>query len=146
MLRRNLFRMVAPLALLVSAQSAVAATLLVTKTAFCGCCKAWVERMKAAGFTVEVKDVENVTPTARKLGVPGDLRSCHTSQIGGYAIEGHVPAEDIKRLLAERPKAAGLAVPGMVMGTEGMEHGDHSMPYEVILFDRAGKTKVFAVH
>jgi hypothetical protein len=146
MLRRNLFRMVAPLALLVSAQSAVAATLLVTKTAFCGCCKAWVERMKAAGFTVVVKDVDNVTPTARKLGVPDDLRSCHTSQIGGYAIEGHVPAEDIKRLLAEHPKAAGLAVPGMVMGTEGMEHGDHSMPYEVILFDRAGKTRVFAVH
>jgi hypothetical protein len=146
MLHRNLFRIVAPLALLVSAQSAVAATLLVTKTAFCGCCKAWVERMKAAGFTVEVKDVENVTPTARKLGVPDDLRSCHTAQIGGYAIEGHVPAEDIKRLLAERPKAAGLAIPGMVMGTPGMEHGDHKMPYEVILFDRAGKTKVFAVH
>ena len=139
MLRRNLFRMVAPLALLVSAQSAVAATLLVTKTAFCGCCKAWVERMKAAGFTVEVMDVADVTPTARKLGVPDDLRSCHTSQ-------GHVPAADIKRLLAQRPKAAGIAVPGMVMGTPGMEHGDHKMPYEVILFDRSGKTKVFAVH
>ena len=146
MLRRNLIRMIAPLALLVSAQSAVAATLLVTKTAFCGCCKVWVERMKAAGFTVVVKDVENVTPTARKLGVPDDLRSCHTSQVDGYAIEGHVPAADIKRLLAQRPKAAGLAVPGMVMGTPGMEHGDHKMPYEVILFDRAGKTKVFAVH
>jgi hypothetical protein len=146
MLRRNLFRMVAPLALLVSAQSAVAATLLVTKTAFCGCCKVWVERMRAAGFTVEVKDVADVTPSARKLGVPDDLRSCHTSQIGGYAIEGHVPAADIKRLLAERPKAAGLAIPGMVMGTPGMEHGDHSMPYEVILFDRNGKTKFFAVH
>ncbi|HZB69768.1 MAG TPA: DUF411 domain-containing protein [Sphingomicrobium sp.] len=146
MLRRNLFRMVAPLALLVSAQSAVAATLLVTKTAFCGCCKAWVERMKAAGFTVVVKDVADITPTARKLGVPDDLRSCHTSQIGVYAIEGHVPAADIKRLLAQRPKAAGIAVPGMVMGTPGMEHGDHKMPYEVILFDRNGKTKVFAVH
>ena len=146
MLRRNLFRIIAPLALLASAQSAVAATLLVTKTAFCGCCKAWVERMKAAGFTVEVKNVEDVTPTARKLGVPDDLRSCHTSQIGGYAIEGHVSAADIKRLLAQRPKAAGIAVPGMVMGTPGMEHADHSMAYEVILFDRNGKTKVFAVH
>ena len=146
MLSRTLFRIIAPLALLASAESAVAATLLVTKTAYCGCCKLWVERMKAAGFTVVVKDVESVTPTARKLGVPDDLRSCHTSQIGGYAIEGHVPAADIKRLLAEHPKAAGLAVPGMVMGTPGMEHGDHSMPYEVILFDRSGKTKVFAVH
>jgi hypothetical protein len=142
----RLLRIIAPLALLASTESAVAATLLVTKTAYCGCCKAWVERMKAAGFTVVVKDVEDVAPTAHKLGVPDDLRGCHTAQIGGYAIEGHVPAADIKRLLAEHPKAAGLAVPGMVMGTEGMEHGDHSMPYEVILFDRAGKTKVFAVH
>ena len=146
MLRRKLFRIVAPLALLASAESAVAATLLVTKTAFCGCCRAWVEQMKKAGFTVEVKDVEDVSPTARKLGVPDRLRSCHTSHIGGYAIEGHVPAADIRRLLKERPKVAGIAVPGMVMGTPGMEHGDHSMPYEVILFDRAGKTRVFAVH
>jgi hypothetical protein len=146
MLRRKLFKIIAPLALLASAESAVAATLLVTKTAFCGCCKVWVERMKAAGFTVEVKDVETVTPTARKLGVPDKLRSCHTAEIGGYAIEGHVPAADIKRLLAERPKAAGIAVPGMVAGTPGMEHGDHSEPYEVILFDRSGKTRVFAVH
>jgi hypothetical protein len=146
MLRRKLFKIIAPLALLASAESAVAATLLVTKTAFCGCCKVWVERMKAAGFTVVVKDVESVTPTARKLGVPDDLRSCHTAEIGGYAIEGHVPAADIKRLLAQRPKAAGIAVPGMVPGTPGMEHGGHSEPYEVILFDRSGKTKVFAVH
>lgn len=142
----KLLKIIAPLALLASAQGAVAATLLVTKTAFCGCCKVWVERMKAAGFTVEVRDVENVTPTARKLGVPDKLRSCHTSQIGGYAIEGHVPAADIKRLLAERPKAAGIAVPGMVMGSPGMEHGDHKEPYKVILFDRSGKTRVFASH
>ena len=139
-------KIIAPLALLASAEGAVAATLLVTKTAFCGCCKVWVERMKAAGFTVEVKDVENVAPTARRLGVPEKLRSCHTAEIGGYAIEGHVPAADIKRLLAERPKAAGIAVPGMVMGSPGMEHGDHKEPYQVILFDRAGKTRVFASH
>ncbi|MGI8612267.1 MAG: DUF411 domain-containing protein [Sphingomicrobium sp.] len=146
MFRIKLLKIVAPLALLASADGAVAATLLVTKTAFCGCCRVWVERMKAAGFTVEVKDVESVTPTARKLGVPDKLRSCHTSQIGGYAIEGHVPAADIKRLLVQRPKAAGIAVPGMVAGTPGMEHGDHSDPYQVILFDRSGKTRVFASH
>ena len=146
MLRRKMFRIVAPLALLASAESAVAATLLVTKTEFCGCCAKWVERMKAAGFTVKVLTVDSVTPTARKLGVPDKLRSCHTSQIGGYAIEGHVPAADIKRLLAQRPKAAGIAVPGMVTGTPGMEHGDHKEPYKVILFDRSGKTKVFASH
>ena len=142
----KLLKIIAPLALLASAESAVAATLLVTKSAFCGCCKVWVERMKAAGFTVVVKDVDNVTPTARKLGVPDNLRSCHTSQIGGYAIEGHVPAADIKRLLAERPKAAGIAVPGMVMGAPGMEHGDHKEPYQVMLFDRTGTTRVFASH
>lgn len=144
--RIKLLKIIAPLALLASAEGAVAATLMVTKTAFCGCCRIWVERMKAAGFTVEVKDVENVTPTARKLGVPDKLRSCHTAEIGGYAIEGHVPAADIKRLLAQRPKAAGIAVPGMVAGTPGMEHGGHSEPYQVILFDRAGKTRVFASH
>ncbi|HEU4705003.1 MAG TPA: DUF411 domain-containing protein [Sphingomicrobium sp.] len=146
MLRHTLLRAIAPLALLASAEGAVAATLLVTKTAFCGCCRIWVEHMKKAGFTVEVHDVEDVTPTARKLGVPDKLRSCHTSRIGGYAIEGHVPAADIKRLLAQRPKAAGIAVPGMVAGTPGMEQGGHSEPYKVILFDRAGKTKVFASH
>ena len=146
MIRRMTLRLAASVALLSMAQSAAAATLLVTKTAFCGCCKVWVERMKAAGFTVEVKDVEDVTPTARKLGVPDKLRSCHTSHIEGYAIEGHVPAADIKRLLAQKPKAAGIAVPGMVMGSPGMEHGDHKEPYQVILFDRAGKTRVFASH
>ena len=145
-IRIKLLKIIAPLALLASAEGAVAATLMVTKTAFCGCCKVWIERMKAAGFTVTVKDVENVTPTARKLGVPDKLRSCHTSQIGGYAIEGHVPAADIKRLLAQRPKAAGIAVPGMVTGSPGMEHGDHKDPYQVILFDRSGKTRVFASH
>lgn len=145
-IRIKLLKIIAPLVLLASAEGAVAATLLVTKTAFCGCCRVWVERMKEAGFTVEVKDVENVTPTARKLGVPDKLRSCHTAEIGGYAIEGHVPAADIKRLLAQRPKAAGIAVPGMVAGTPGMEHGGHSEPYQVILFDRAGKTRVFASH
>ena len=146
MLHRQLFRIVAPLALLASAESAVAATLVVTKTAFCGCCREWVEHMKKAGFTVKVNDVENVTPTARRLGVPDKLRSCHTAEIGGYAIEGHVPAADVRRLLAQRPKAAGLAVPGMVMGPPGMQQGDQSEPYQVILFDRSGKTRVFASH
>ena len=146
MLRRRLLIAFAPLALLACAESAVAATLAVTKTASCGCCKHWVEHMRKAGFTVEVRDVDDVNPTARRLGVPDALRSCHTSEIGGYAIEGHVPAADVRRLLAERPKAAGIAVPGMVMGSPGMEHGDHREPYQTILFDKAGKTQVFASH
>lgn len=146
MLRRRLLIAIAPLALLACAETAAAATLAVTKTAACGCCKHWVDHMRKAGFTVTVRDVENVTPTARRLGVPDQLRSCHTSEIGGYAIEGHVPAADVRRLLAERPKAAGIAVPGMVAGSPGMEQGGRSDSYQTILFDRAGKTRVFASH
>lgn len=145
-MRRSLLKLAAPLALVASAQSASAATLLVTKSAYCGCCKHWVEHMKKAGFDVQVNDVDDVTPTARRLGVPDNLRSCHTSEIGGYVIEGHVPAADVKRLLATKPKAAGLAVPGMVAGSPGMEHGGHSEPYQVVLFNKTGQTKVFASH
>ena len=145
MIRRKFAFAIAPLALLACASSAAAATLAVTKTASCGCCAHWVEHMKKAGFTVTVRNVDDVTPTARRLSVPAKLRSCHTSEIAGYAIEGHVPAADVKRLLAQRPKgAAGIAVAGMVMGSPGMEHGDHKQPYQVILFDKAGNTKVFA--
>lgn len=146
MMSRKLIRFAAPLVLLACAQTAAAATLSVTKSATCGCCGAWVERMKAAGFTVEVHEVADVTPTARKLGVPDRLRSCHTSVIEGYVIEGHVPAADIRRLLASKPDATGLAVPGMVVGSPGMEHGDHKEPYQTILFDKSGKATVFASH
>lgn len=142
---RKLLSLIAPLALLACAETAAAATLMVTKTAACGCCGEWVEHMRKAGFDVHVRDVEDVTPTARKLGVPDHLRSCHTSQIGGYAIEGHVPAADVRRLLATKPKAAGIAVPGMVAGSPGMEVG-FSRPYKVLLFDKSGKTRVFATH
>jgi hypothetical protein len=126
--------------------NATAATLAVTKTPTCGCCNEWVERMREAGFKVTVKDVEDTAPLAKRMGVPDRLRSCHTTIVEGYAIEGHVPAADIKRLLADRPKAAGISVPGMVVGSPGMEHGDRSEPYQTILFDRAGKTRVFASH
>jgi hypothetical protein len=146
MVRRKLALALAPFALLACAGNAAAATLAVTKTASCGCCAHWVEHMKKAGFTVTVRNVEDVSPTARRLSVPAKLRSCHTAEIAGYAIEGHVPAADVKRLLAQRPKAAGIAVPGMVMGSPGMEHGDHKQAYKVILFDKAGNTKVFASH
>lgn len=141
---RLLLKIVAPLALLASAETAAAATLVVTKSAACGCCKNWVEHMKKAGFAVQVRDVEDVTPTARRLGVPDSLRSCHTAQVGGYVIEGHVPAADVKRLLGTKPKATGLAVPGMVAGSPGMEQGGRKDPYQVLLFDKAGKTRIFA--
>ncbi|MEO6359007.1 MAG: DUF411 domain-containing protein [Sphingomicrobium sp.] len=146
MKNRRLMTLLAPLALLASAEGATAATLLVTKSVSCGCCKHWVEHMKKAGFQVQVREVEDVAPTARRLGVPEKLRSCHTSQIGGYVIEGHVPASDVKRLLALKPKAAGITVPGMVAGSPGMEQDGMKQPYKVVLFDKAGKTRVFASH
>ena len=99
--------------------------------------------MRKAGHDVRVANVADVTPTARKLGVPDDLRSCHTSSVGGYAIEGHVPAADIARLLRERPKAAGLSVPGMVAGSPGMESPTPER-YQVIEWRRDGSTRVYA--
>ena len=93
-----------------------------------------------------MREVDDTGPTAKRLGVPDNLRSCHTSQIGGYVIEGHVPAADVKRLLATKPKATGLSVPGMVMGSPGMDQGGMKQPYQVVLFDKSGKTKVFASH
>lgn len=105
----------------------------VYKSPSCGCCTGWVEHLQANGFDVDVRDGA-VNPIKARLGVPERLWSCHTGVVGGYAIEGHVPAEDIHRLLAERPQAKGLAVPGMPVGSPGMEQGDQREPYEVVLF------------
>ena len=146
MSRRFIFLAATPLALLACSAPAAAAVINVVKTASCGCCAKWVEHMRKAGHQLKVTNVEDVTPTARKLGVPDDLRSCHTSFVGGYAIEGHVPAADIARLLKEKPKAAGIAVPGMVAGSPGMETGGSHPPYNVILFTKDGKKRVFAKH
>lgn len=118
----------------------------VVKTPTCGCCNGWIAHMRQAGFQVRVRDVQDTTPIARRLGIPDDLRSCHTASVGGYAVEGHVPAADVRRLLRERPQAAGIAVPGMPMGSPGMEHGGHRQPYQTILFTRAGQRSVFARH
>lgn len=134
------------IALMSLATPAASAIVNVVKTVACGCCGKWVEHMRKAGHDVRVTNVEDVTPTARRLGVPDDLRSCHTSSVGGYAIEGHVPAADVVRLLREKPKAAGLAVPGMVAGSPGMEMGSNKPPYQTIIFTRDGKRKVFAQH
>ena len=136
----------APLALIACAQAASAATIHVMKTPWCGCCTLWVDHLRAAGFEVRVTEAEDLTPTARRLGVPDALRSCHTATIEGYAIEGHVPAADIRRLLAERPAAAGLAVPGMPAGSPGMDQGGQRQPYATILFTRDGRRIIFARH
>lgn len=129
----------------VLAVPAAAAVINVVKSPECGCCAKWVEHLQKAGHTVKVENGDPSVEAAR-LGIPKDLRSCHTSTVGRYALEGHVPAADIARLLREKPKAAGLAVAGMPMGAPGMEHGDHKQAFNTILFDKSGKTRVFARH
>lgn len=118
--------------------------LTVYKTPSCGCCNAWVEHVKGAGFDVRAIEVADTGPIATQYAVPRALRSCHTAIVGGYAIEGHVPAREIRRLLEERPDVAGLAVPGMPIGSPGMEMGDRRDRYQVIAFDRNGRARVFA--
>jgi hypothetical protein len=112
------------------------------KTRTCGCCGKWVEHLKANAFTTVVKEVPSTAEYRKQYGVPEQLASCHTAVVGDYAIEGHVPAGDIHRLLKTRPKAKGLAVPAMPMGSPGME-GPRQDMYSVLLFDADGKTSVF---
>jgi hypothetical protein len=118
--------------------------LTVTRDPNCGCCGNWVEHMKAAGFPVNVVQVDDVMPLKARLGVPEALMSCHTAEIGGYVIEGHVPAEAVKRLLSERPKATGIAVAGMPVGSPGMEvPGQAPQTYDIAIFS-AGRQNIFA--
>jgi hypothetical protein len=118
-------------------------TITVYKDPNCGCCKNWIEHLRKHGFTVDAKDTPDMNTIKATLGVPGALTSCHTAVVDGYLIEGHVPASDIDRLLSARPKVKGLAVPGMPSGSPGME-GGAKQHYQVVTFDKAGKTKVFA--
>ena len=111
----------------------------------CGCCGQWVEHMRKAGFQVTVHNVLDTSATRRKLGIPDRVGSCHTATVGGYAIEGHVPAADVKRLLFEKSKAIGLAVPSMPPGSPGME-SPNPVPYETLLVKSDGSTQVFARH
>jgi len=104
----------------------------------CGCCGAWAEHLRKAGFEAKVIDTRDVDAVKRRFGVPDDLASCHTAEIMGYAVEGHVPAVALKRFLAERPSARGLAVAGMPIGSPGME-GGRPEPYEVVMFGPNGR-------
>ena len=120
---------------------------VVHKSASCGCCGLWVDHMREAGFQVEVRNVDNVNPVKERVGVPLGKGSCHTAEVDGYFVEGHVPAEDVKRLLAEKPEAKGLVVPGMPAGSPGMEVPDGTIqPYTVELVGQDGGTTAFAQH
>lgn len=145
----KLFRGIAPvvatIALMACTQAAAAATLEVFKSPYCGCCGAWVEHVRAAGFTVKVTEVEDMATFGSQFGVPEHLRSCHTTKAGKYVVEGHVPAADIKRLLKEKPDALGIAVAGMPAGSPGMDQGPEKEPYKTILVTAKGE-RVFAAH
>lgn len=118
----------------------------VFKSPHCGCCGAWVDHMKAAGFQVKVSLVDDPAVARKRARMPDRFGSCHTAFVGGYALEGHVPAEDVKRLLQRKPAVVGLAVPGMPAGSPGMEMGPRRDPYDVLLIDLRGNASVFASH
>lgn len=156
-MKRLLLPAVASLALLLSFSAACAADgkpavnqspvpkalplVVVNRSPSCSCCMNWVAHMREAGFTVDVRNIADMGAVKDRLGVPDTMRSCHTAEVGGYFVEGHVPADDIKRLLAERPDAEGLAVPGMPMGSPGMEHpAGHAQPYDVMLVGDDGSS------
>jgi len=118
--------------------TAATSLLRVSRDPNCGCCTAWIEHVRAAGFTTEVHELADLSTLKTRLSIPAALYSCHTAEIEGYVIEGHVPASAIQRLLTERPSAIGLAVPGMPIGSPGMEvSGAQAETYDVILFDRS---------
>lgn len=110
----------------------------------CGCCGAWVDHLKAAGFDVKITMVEDTAVARRKYGLPDKFGSCHTAIVAGYVVEGHVPANDVKKLLAMMPLAVGIAVPGMPVGSPGMEMGSRKDSYQVLLVDEQGRERVFS--
>ncbi len=117
----------------------------VYKSPYCGCCEKWVKHLQQAGFAVRTHDVADVPAARQRLGMPERLGSCHTAKVAGYVVEGHVPAADIQRLLKEKPKAIGLAVPSMPPGSPGME-SPKPVPYNTLLVHAGGATTVFAKH
>lgn len=148
--RRHLFKRAGALAALsaVPALPAFAASpapeVQVFKSPTCGCCGSWVEHMRAAGFKVKVTEVDDTAAARKRLGLPERYGSCHTATVGGYVIEGHVPAAEVKRLLASKPKAIGLAVPGMPPSAPGMDVPGRKDPYQVLLIDTSGQSTVYA--
>ena len=118
--------------------------IVIYKSPTCGCCHMWMKAMEAAGYTFVVHDVGDVTPMKTSLGVPSKLQSCHTAILGSYILEGHVPVDLVKKLQREKPALAGLAVPGMPAGSTGMEMGGAKDKYDVVAWDKKGKSWVYA--
>lgn len=144
--RRTLLRFTSLLALApaFAARAAQPIPLQLYKNPDCGCCTAWAEHMRAAGFAVTVTETTDAGPVRRRFGMPERFAGCHSAVVAGYVVEGHVPADDVKRLLRTRPAAVGLSVPGMPVGSPGMEAGDRHDPYDVLVIDRQGQGSVFA--
>ncbi len=140
MTRRSLVGLLATAALMGSAARASAeeTTVTVHKDPNCGCCTGWAQHLRQSGFTVHVEETSNLDAIRSRLGVPTELAACHTAEVGGYVVEGHVPADAIRRLLRHRPSARGIAVPGMPAGSPGME-GGRAEPYTAILFGANGQ-------
>ena len=118
----------------------------VYKSPTCGCCTEWVDHLEQKGFPVKTTDMQDVQSMKNRLGVPRTLSACHTAVVDGYVVEGHVPASDIKRLLQKQPDVTGLSVPGMPVGSPGMERGDRVDPYRVMSFTASGRTNVFNMY
>jgi hypothetical protein len=127
-----------------SASAANLPEVTVYKSPTCGCCTEWVSHLREEGFEVKVEDRVNVRPVKQQLGVPKGLASCHTATVGNYVVEGHVPAEQVKRLLHNKPNLKGISVPGMPIGSPGMERGDRVQPYSVVGFTASGDTTTVA--
>ena len=146
--RRLILSLGAVAAFVPGASFAEGETLHVAKSLTCGCCGAWVDHMRQAGFNVEVENLEYDALQALKarLGISPRHASCHTARIAGYVIEGHVPAPDVRRLLQDRPQGIGLTVPGMPIGSPGMEMGDEREPYDVVLIKPDGSGETFQAH
>jgi hypothetical protein len=148
--RRNALFALSAVALCGSSKASQAARgplITVFKNESCGCCKLWVTHLENAGFAAQVHDIDNLGPIKERAGVPYGLGSCHTAEVGGYFVEGHVPAEDIERLLREKPDAKGLTVPGMPAGSPGMEVPSHQVQaYDVLLVAKDGTTSIYAHH
>lgn len=127
-------------------QAALTNEITVFRSPNCGCCGLWIDHLEAAGFQVKDNVTENLESVKQQYDIPENLATCHTAIVAGYVIEGHVPVEDIQRLLAQKPAVAGLAVPGMPIGSPGMESGGYVEPYTVFSFTEDGSTATFAEH